>query len=196
MRIFGAVLAGGEARRMGSVDKALVTFAGRSLLAHVLDRLEPQVDQVLISANGDATRFARFGCKVVPDDLPLGPLSGVLACVTLAAELGATHLVTVPVDTPFIPGDLVPRLLLAAESAPEGLAVARDDSRDHPATAVWPVGLAGALADYLAGGGTKVTGFTRPHGAVTAYFPDARAFVNLNTPEDLAAAEAWVKGAA
>ena len=110
--------------------------------------------------------------------------------------MGATHLVTTPVDTPFIPGDLVPQLLLAAESAPEGLAMARDDQQDHPATAVWPVGLADALAAYLAEGGRKVTGFTRLHGAVTARFPDARAFVNLNTPEELAQAEAWAKGAA
>ena len=181
---------------MGGVDKALVGFAGRSLIAHVLDRLEPQVEQVLISANGDASRFTGSGCKVVADALSQGPLSGVLACLKRAAELGATHVVTTPCDTPFIPGDLVPRLLLAAESAPEGLAMARDDSRDHPATAVWPVGLAGALADYLASGGGKVTGFTGAHGAVTAHFPDARAFLNLNTPEDVAAAEAWAKGAA
>jgi len=181
---------------MGGVDKALVVFAGQSLIAHVLDRLEPQVDRVLISANGDAARFAGFGCIVVPDDRSQGPLSGVLACLKRAREMGATHVVTTPCDTPFIPGDLVPRLLLAAESAPEGLAMARDDSRDHPATAVWPVGLAAALAEYLASGGGKVTGFTGAHGAVTAHFPDARAFLNLNTPEDVAAAEAWAKGAA
>jgi molybdopterin-guanine dinucleotide biosynthesis protein A len=196
LRIFGAVLAGGEARRMGGVDKALVPFAGKSLIAHVLDRLEPQVEEVLISANGDASRFAQFGCKVVADDLPQGPLSGVLACLKQAAAMGATHLVTTPVDTPFIPGDLVPQLLLAAESATEGLAMARDDQQDHPATAVWPVGLADALAAYLAEGGRKVTGFTKAHGAVTARFPDARAFMNLNTPEDLVQAEAWAKGAA
>lgn len=181
---------------MGGVDKAFVSLAGRPLIAHVLDRLEPQVDRVLISANGDAARFAAYGCEVIADALPQGPLSGVLACLKRAASLGATHLVTTPVDTPFLPGDLVPCLLLAAEGAPEGLAMARDDQQDHPATAIWPVGMVGALADYLAGGGAKVTGFTMAHGAVTALFPDARAFVNLNTPEELAAAEAMAKGAA
>jgi molybdenum cofactor guanylyltransferase len=196
LRIFGAVLAGGEARRMGGVDKALVTLGGRPLIVHVLDRLEPQVEAVLISANGEPRRFADLGCQVVADERPKGPLSGVLACLRRAAERGATHLVTTPVDTPFIPGDLVPQLLLAAEDAPEGLAVARDDQQDHPATAVWPVELVGALAEYLAAGGSKVTGFTKAHGAVTAHFPDARAFLNLNTLEDLAAAEAWAKGAA
>ena len=103
---------------------------------------------------------------------------------------------TTPVDTPFIPGDLVPQLLLAAEGSPEGLAMVRDDQQDHPATAVWPVGLVPALEAYLAAGDSKVTGFTKAHGAVTAHFPDARAFLNLNTPEDLAQAEAWAKGAA
>ncbi len=180
---------------MGRVDKAFVQFLGRPLIAHVLERLEPQVETVLISANGDAARFQGFGCKVVPDARPLGPLSGVLACLTRAAQMGATHLVTVPVDTPFLPGDLVPQLLLAAEAASEGLAVARDEIRDHPATAIWPVGLSGALEEYLAGGGAKVTGFTGAHGSVTACFPDARAFANLNTPEELAAAEAPFGGA-
>lgn len=181
---------------MGGRNKAFVPLAGQPLITHVLDRLAPQVEGVVISANGDPARFAAFGCTVVADARPQGPLAGVLAALQVAAQRGATHLVTVPVDTPFVPGDLVPRLLLAAQSAPEGLAVARDDVQDHPATAIWPVGLVQPLADYLATGGAKVTGFTRAHGAVTAHFPDPRAFLNLNTPEDLAQAEAWLKGAA
>lgn len=181
---------------MGGADKALVPLAGRPLIAHVLDRLEPQVEQVLISANGDPVRFASFGCEVVPDAVPQGPLSGILAALTRAAALGATHLVSTPVDTPFLPGDLVPQLLLAAESAPEGLALASDVDGDHPATALWPVGLAPALAEYLAGGGAKVTRFTDAHHAARAMFPEPRAFLNLNTPEDLATAEALLRGAA
>jgi molybdenum cofactor guanylyltransferase len=195
LRIFGVILAGGEGLRMGA-DKALVPLAGRPLIAHILDRLEPQVDRMLISANGDAARFAGFGCPVVADAAPQGPLSGVLAALTLAAEAGATHLVSTPVDTPFLPGDLVPQLLLAAEGSPEGLALAADATGDHPATALWPVGLAPALADFLAQGQAKVTRFTEAHGATRALFPDPRAFLNLNTPEDLAAAEALLKGAA
>ena len=177
-------------------DKALVPLAGRPLLAHVRDRLAPQVDQVLISANGDPARFADFGCPVVADATPQGPLSGIHAALTRAASLGATHLVSTPVDTPFLPGDLVPQLLLAAEAAPEGLAVARTADRDHPATALWPVSLAPALAAYLAEGGAKVTRFTNSHRATHADFPDPRAFLNLNTPEDLAEAEALLRGAA
>lgn len=181
---------------MGGVDKAFMPLAGRPLILHVLDRLEPQVDRVLISANGDPARFARFGCTVVKDAAQQGPLSGVLASLTTAASMGASHVVSSPVDTPFLPGDLVPQLLLAAEGSPEGLAWAADHTGDHPATALWPVGLAPALAAFLAAGEAKVTRFTAAHGATRALFPDPRAFLNLNTPEDLAAAEALLKGAA
>lgn len=196
MRIFGVILAGGQARRMGGADKAFVALAGRPLLAHVLGRLEPQVDRLMISANGDPSRFASFGCAVIPDAAPQGPLSGVLAALIHAAGCGATHVVSSPVDTPFLPGDLVPQLLLAAEAAPEGLAIAHTADGDHPATALWPVGLAPALAGYLADGGAKVTRFTEAQHAARATFPDARAFLNLNTPEDLALAEAMLKGGA
>ncbi|KAF0115825.1 MAG: molybdopterin-guanine dinucleotide biosynthesis protein A [Rhodobacteraceae bacterium] len=196
LRIFGVILAGGQARRMGGRDKAFLPLAGRPLLAHVLDRLEPQVERVLISANGDAARFAGFGCPVVPDAVPQGPLSGILAALTAAAEWGATHVVSAPCDTPFLPGDLVPQLLLAAENSAEGLALAATADGDHPATALWPVGITHALATFLDGGEAKVTRFTSTHDAARAQFPDARAFMNLNAPEDLAAAEALLKGAA
>lgn len=196
LRIFGVILAGGEGRRMGGVDKALVALAGRPLLAHVLDRLEPQVERVLVSSNGDPARFAGFGCPVVADSEPQGPLSGVLAALSFAADRGASHVVSTPVDTPFLPGDLVPQLLLAAEGSPEGLAFAADATGDHPATALWPVALAPALAAFLAAGEAKVTRFTAAHSAARAQFPDPRAFLNLNTPEDLAQAEALLKGAA
>lgn len=179
---------------MGGVDKAFVALAGRPLVAHVLDRLEPQVERVLISANGDPARFAGLGCQVLADAAPQGPLSGVLAALSFAATAGATHVVSTPVDTPFLPGDLVPQLLLAAEGSVAGVAFASDPTGDHPATALWPVGLAEALADFLAAGEAKVTRFTSAHAAARAAFPDPRAFLNLNSPEELAAAEALGKG--
>lgn len=181
---------------MGGRDKALLPLGGRPLVAHVLDRLEPQVERVLISANGDPARFAGLGCPVVPDARPQGPLSGILAALVRAGDSGATHLVSTPVDTPFLPGDLVPQLILAAEASAEGLAFAADATGDHPATALWPVALIPALAAFLAAGEAKVTRFTSAHQAARAAFPDPRAFVNLNTPEDLARAEAMLKGAA
>lgn len=181
---------------MGGLDKALLPLAGQPLIAHVLDRLEPQVERVLISANGDPARFGRFGCTVVPDARPQGPLSGILAALLKAGESGATHLVSTPVDTPFLPGDLVPQLLMAAKGATGGLAYAADPTGDHPATALWPVMLAPALSGFLAAGEAKVTRFAAAQGAARAVFPDPRAFANLNTPEDLARAEALLKGTA
>jgi molybdopterin-guanine dinucleotide biosynthesis protein A len=196
LRIFGVILAGGEGRRMGGADKALLPLAGRPLIAHVLDRFEPQVDRVLISANGDPARFAGLGCQVLADATPQGPMSGVLAALIAAAGMGATHVVSTPCDTPFLPGDLVPQLLLAAEGSPEGLALAADATGDHPATALWPVALVPALSAFLSAGEAKVTRFTSAHRAARAVFPDPRAFLNLNTPEDLASAEALLTGAA
>lgn len=197
MRIFGVILAGGQGRRMGGADKALLPLAGVPLLSHVIDRLEPQVERLALSANGDAGRFARFGLPVLPDEAAAGPLAGLLAALRWAAPLGATAVLTAPVDGPFLPGDLCPRLCLAVESAPEGLALAAAGGRVHPTYGLWPVALATPLAAFLASGAKpKVMDFARAHGAVEAAFPDALAFENLNAPDDLTRAEALIRGGA
>lgn len=196
MRIFGVILAGGQGLRMGGADKAFLPLIGRPLIHHVLDRLRPQVDAVILSANGDPARFAALGCPVVADDVPQGPLSGILSALRHAGAAGATHLVSTPVDTPFLPTDFVARLQAAAATSPEGLAIARTADGDHPASAIWPVDLAPALAAFLAGGGAKVTRFTDAHAAARADFPDATGFLNLNTAEDLATATSLLKGEA
>ena len=197
MRIFGVILAGGEGRRMGpdGADKALLPFAGATLLAQVAARLEPQVERLALSANGDAARFARFGLPVLADDVAAGPLSGLLAALRWAGPLGATAVLGAPVDGPFLPGDLCPRLCLAAETSPAGLAIAGAGGRLHPTYGLWPVGLTGALAAFLASGvKPKVMDFTSAHAAAIADFPDADAFMNLNTPGDLARAGALMRG--
>jgi molybdenum cofactor guanylyltransferase len=194
LRIIGVILAGGQSRRMGGADKAFLPLAGKPLIQHVLDRLSPQVGGVVLSANGDPARFAVLGQPVVADASPQGPLSGILAALRHVEGSGVTHLASAPVDTPFLPADLVARLSQAASDAPEGLALARTSDGDHPVCALWPLGLAPALAAFLSAGGAKVTRFTDAHGAARADFPDPRAFLNLNTPEDLAAAEALLKG--
>lgn len=187
MRIFGTILAGGQGRRMGGQDKALLLFAGRPLVAHVIDRLEPQVERLALSANGDPARFARFGLPVLPDaGASQGPLSGLLAALDWAAPLGATHLVTAPTDAPFLPPDLTPRLLLAGD-----LALARSGGDDHPTFGLWPVTLRDALRAFLASGAkASVRAFADAHHAARADFPADGAFTNLNTPDDLALAEA------
>lgn len=194
MRIFGVLLAGGQARRMGGEDKALLALNGRPLIAHAFERLSPQVEELAISANGDPTRFAGLGCPVLPDASSLGPLSGILAALNWAQALGATAVVSAPVDAPFLPGDLVPHLLLAGDG---GLTIAASDGRDHPVFGLWPVGLAADLSAFLASGEKpKVTIFATRHGAARATFPEALAFMNLNTPEDLARAEDLIRSSA
>jgi molybdenum cofactor guanylyltransferase len=194
LRIFGVILAGGAARRMGGRDKALLPLAGRSLLSHTLDRLEPQVERVAISANGDASRFGA-GFAVLADDSSHGPLSGILAALEWAAPLGASAVVSVAVDTPFFPADLVPRLCLAAEGSVGGVAIAASGGADHPTSGLWPVELRDALRAFLASGAkTRVMDFANANGAVRAVFGDDGAFRNLNTPEDLVAAEALIGG--
>jgi molybdopterin-guanine dinucleotide biosynthesis protein A len=191
MRIFGIILAGGQGRRMGA-DKALLPLAGRPLLAHAIDRLRPQVQSLAISANGDPARLATFGLPVLPDDTPLGPLSGILAGLNWAAAQGADALVSVPVDAPFLPGDLTPRLILAADGP--NLALARSADRLHPACALWPTSLAPALTTFLhSGAKPKVTDFAFAHAPAIATFPDDSAFLNLNTPDDLTLAETLLK---
>ncbi len=187
MVIFGAILAGGEARRMGGADKALLRLSGRSLLSHAIERLSPQVASIALSANGNPARFAEFELPVLPDDAPLGPLSGVLAALDWA-EGHAGAVVTVAVDTPFFPCDLVPRLYDAANG---GLAIARSAGHAHPVFALWPLSLRCPLRMALARGEAKVMQFATTHHAASADFhaspPDP--FWNLNTPADLAAAE-------
>ena len=179
---------------MAGADKALIRLGGRTLLSHVLDRLEPQVERLAISANGDPSRFAHTGLPVLADLASQGPLSGLLAALDWAAPLGATHVVTVAVDTPFLPEDLVPRLLLAAETSSGGVALAESGGRLHPTFGVWPIAHTDALRAALARGEARVQAFAGGLGATSAAFADERAFLNLNTPEDLVRAEAMLGG--
>ncbi|MCL4068544.1 molybdenum cofactor guanylyltransferase [Pseudomonas sp. GX19020] len=191
MSLFAVILAGGQGRRMGGADKALLTLAGQPLIAHVIARLQPQAGRLLISANGDAARFAFTGLEVLPDETSLGPLAGILAGLRAAKTAGATALVSVPVDAPFLPGDLITRLATALP----GPGFARAGGRDHNATAIWPVTLADPLAGFLASGAKpKIADFAAHHGACPVDFPDAGAFDNLNTPEDLARASIRSEG--
>ncbi|MFD1333897.1 NTP transferase domain-containing protein, partial [Methylopila musalis] len=119
-RVAGLVLMGGEARRMGGGDKALLPLHGRPILAHALDRIRPQVFALALSANGDPERLGAFGLPVLPDAVggPGGPLSGVIAGLAWAEAQGATHLLTMPGDAPFPPDDLLDRLWAAGGGGP------------------------------------------------------------------------------
>lgn len=185
----GVILAGGQATRMGGGDKCLLPLGDAPLLQHVIDRLAPQTDGLILNANGDATRFADYGLEVVPDSISgfAGPLSGVLAGLDHAAATGHSHIVTAAADTPFFPCDLVPNLILAAENS--GLALSASPSGRQPTFGLWPVALRDDLRDALTDGLRKVVIWTQKHDAGSAAFPDDAAFFNVNTPDDLQTAK-------
>ncbi|WP_136636591.1 molybdenum cofactor guanylyltransferase MobA [Pseudooceanicola onchidii] len=190
------ILAGGASRRMGGGDKGLRMLAGRPLVAHVIDRIAPQCDDLAINTNGAAADFAGFGLPLLPDVIPdrPGPLAGVLTAMDWALQGGHTHVATVPGDTPFLPGDLIPQLMLAAEASATTPVLAQSGGRVHPVAGLWPVALRDALAQALATGTRRMTDWTAQAGATAVPFPDTTpdAFFNVNTPEDLATAEAAI----
>lgn len=201
--IAGVILAGGLSRRMGGGDKGLLPLGGRPILGRVIDRLRPQVDRLALNANGDPARFVAFGLPVAADSVEgyAGPLAGVLAGMDWAAEQGVEVIATAAADTPFFPCDLVARLraAMAREGTPLAVAMTDDAERGHsphPTFGLWSVRLRDDLRASLAGGLRKVVDWTRPHGCAEATFAGAREpFFNVNTPEDLARAEAMLAGA-
>lgn len=188
----GLILAGGLGTRMGGVTKADVRLGGTRLLRLCEERLEPQVDGLAVNTN-DPLETA---LPQLPDTMEghLGPLAGILAGLDWAETRGHTHMVSVAVDTPFFPCDLVPYLQMAAEAHPLGLAIAATSEGEHGTFGSWPVALIPALTTFLQGGGRKVRAFTSLQNAALARFPDTTppAFFNINTPDDLAQAEGWL----
>ncbi len=202
MTAVGLVLAGGGARRMGGGDKPLLDVGGRSLLAHVLARLRAEpVDAIALSANGDPGRFAAFGLPVLDDGdfVGAGPLAGVLAGLDWAAgqraagQGGAAQradvLLSLPGDTPFLPAGLLAALAPAPACAAS--VGAGGTTRAHVLVALWPVAARGALRAWLAAGRSrKVGAFAAEIGMREVRFAAEDAFLNVNTPAELAAARA------
>ncbi|KQQ23917.1 molybdenum cofactor guanylyltransferase [Methylobacterium sp. Leaf123] len=181
---------------MGGGDKPLRPLAGRTLLERVAERLGPQcAGGLALSANGDPARFrAVFAGAVLPDTVPdhPGPLAGILAGLEAAEGAGLTHIVSVPGDAPFLPQDFVTRLVAAAAAEGKPIALAASGERRHFTSALWPVALRADLRGWLVAGERRVGGFIERHGAAVASWPvePVDPFLNLNAPEDLAAAEA------
>jgi molybdenum cofactor guanylyltransferase len=184
--ITGVVLAGGQGRRMGNVDKGFVELAGRPLVAHVVDRLAPQVATLVINANRNAERYAALGYPVVGDAIGgyAGPLAG------LHAGLSATQtpfVVTSPCDSPYLPADLVARLAAAFAAPAIDIAVARTFDQPHPVFALARRSLLPHLAQFLESGGRKIDAWYATLPVAEVRFDDeADAFRNINTPAELA----------
>jgi len=192
----GLVLAGGLARRMGGGDKALIAIGGVAILDRVLGLLRPACGEIILNANGDPARFARYGLPVIPDSVPdfAGPLAGILAGLDWAAAHAPdiAWIVSTPGDCPFLPHDLVPRLHAAREKAGTPLACARSGDWRHPVVGLWPVALREDLRHALIEEGLrKIEVWTARHGVAIAEWPakPLDPFFNVNTPKDAAEAE-------
>lgn len=196
--VAGIVLAGGLSRRMDGTDKATIRLGDKSLLANAVERLAPQVSALAINANGDPTRFATSGLPVIADIIPChaGPLVGIHAGLVWATSLDPApdYVVTIPVDTPFIPQDLAARLLEGSARNGGSATLAASISGTHPVFGLWPVDLADELERWLGTSPTlSVMAFARHCGHATALFeegPEGDPFFNINTPDDLVIARA------
>ena len=185
--ITGIVLAGGQGRRMGGVDKGWVELDGVPMIARVLDRLAPQVGNVLINANQNLERYAALGVPVIPDAIGgfAGPLAGLHAGLARATR---SHVVTVPCDSPFLPPDLVDRLATGLAAKDAQLAVAKTFDQAHPVFCLVRRDVLPHLAAFLDAGGRKIDAWYATLAVVEVAFDDeAEAFRNINTAEELAA---------
>ncbi len=189
IEVTGVVLAGGQGSRMGGVDKGLQPFHGKPMVAHAIERLAPQADELLVNANRNPEAYARFGYRVIADEIEgfAGPLAGFERGLAHAA--GAL-VATVPCDSPFLPTDLVARLRAALEAGRAELAVAKTGTQAHPVFCLMRRAVHGSLRDFLAGGQRKIDRWYASLKVVEVAFDDQpAAFLNINTREELASLE-------
>lgn len=181
--VTGVILAGGSGRRMGGRDKGLLEVAGRPLVGHVVEQLRPQVTELAISANHNLSAYERWGAPVWPDaaSSPPGPLAGVAAAMRRMVTEWA---VFCPCDTPLLPRDLVQRLAGALDNRAE-LAVAHDGERMQPLFMLVSRPLLAPLDAFLASGQQRAADWIATRETALVAFPEAHAFFNANTPEDL-----------
>ncbi len=192
--VLGVVLAGGQARRMGGGDKCLTMLGDVPLLTHVVRRAQPQVRRLILNVNGDPGRFLAYDLPKVPDAIPgrVGPLAGVMTAMRWAEEHApdCRWVASFPSDTPFIPRDLVARLMLAVATEQADLACAASGNRPHPVVGLWPVALADALEAALKKGMRKIDAWTAAYTLSVVPFAarPVDPFFNINRPEDVATA--------
>lgn len=189
MAISSIILSGGRATRMGGIEKGLVSLQQKPLIQHVIERLTPQVDEILINANREIAKYQTFGYSVLQDAYEnfIGPLAGF--------SLGLLHakhdyLLTVPCDSPLLPNDLAQRLLKALINQHADIAVASSEGNAHPVFCLCKKSASPSLATYLASGERRVSSWQKSLTYTEVDFSDCSdAFVNLNTFEDLTALE-------
>lgn len=198
--VAGIILAGGQSRRMGGGDKSLLPLGGGCVLDQVVSRFGAQIDRLALSANGEPSRFSRFGLPVLADTVTgfAGPLAGILTGLEwAAANTACKAIVTTAGDTPFLPLDLVERLTTATDQRSGSIAVACSAGKRHPTFALWPVDCRDALRHFLVDEDIRrVSAFIDRHDFVEVEFPVPQSagqpvdpFFNVNEPDDLVQAE-------
>lgn len=199
--VTGVLLAGGRSSRMGGREKALLDIGGKPMLLHVLTRLRPQVGRIVINANGDPARFSGYCLPVVADDIEgyAGPLAGLHAGMAWARTEtpDAKFIASVPVDSPFLPLDLVARLKAALIAADAPCAIAASGGERHPVAGLWRVELLKAVSESLAQNVRALHRFADSHASAVAEFGPVDVgnakvdpFFNVNAPADLEKARA------
>lgn len=188
-QITGVVLAGGQGRRMGGVDKGLLELAGKPMAAWAIQHLAPQVGHLMISANRSQWHYLQLADKVVADEADgkqthAGPLAGILAAMRAA---NTPYLLTLPCDAPFAPPDLGTRLCEALRQGGGQIAIAEAGGRQHPLHALVDTSLETTLRATLARGERKVIAWCKSQGYTGVNFDDQpEVFININTPDELA----------
>lgn len=193
-KITGLILAGGQGRRMGGVDKGLQIFRGKRLIDHVYERLAPQVGGIIINANQNHDAYKSLGVRVVGDAIGnfAGPLAGLHAGLSVSRR---PYLVSVPCDSPFLPEDLVARLVAGLKAAGADLAVAKTGDQPHPVFCLARRSVLEHLSNFLKGGGRKIDAWYASLDVVEVNFDDqAEAFSNINTRNELARFEGETTG--
>jgi molybdenum cofactor guanylyltransferase len=191
--VLGVILAGGSSRRMGGRDKFLLSLDGKQILQHIIARLKPQVDVVILN-----TRNVELKCslEVVPDiksqenGEPYGPLGGLYTALSYAKKNGYSFVVTAPCDTPFIPDNFVLRLL---EHKDKLIVTAKSKGQLHPVLSLWNVSLLSDLEKALDNKERKMMSWISKYNPVEVVWdqePDP--FLNINTSEDLLEAEKMI----
>jgi len=187
-KITGILLAGGQGRRMGGVDKGLQLLRGKPMAQHVIERFVPQVDELLINANQNIEQYQLLGYRVIPDAIGgfAGPLAGLHRGLSEAAH---PLVVTAPCDSPFLPLDLVAQLKTALDAQQADLAVAKTGDQPHPVFSLCRKSVLPSLTAFLEGGGRKIDWWYSKLKVVEVQFADEAAFRNINTREELTANE-------
>ncbi|ABE50562.1 molybdenum cofactor guanylyltransferase MobA [Methylobacillus flagellatus] len=185
MSITGIVLAGGKGTRMGGANKGLLEFHGRPMVAHVLHRLAPQVDELMINANREIERYRQMGYPVIQDEISgfAGPLAGLHAGMQHAQH---PYILTVPCDSPLLPSNLAKRLINALIERDADIAIAKTGTQAHPVFSLCRKALLPKLELFLERGERKMTEWIAELDSIEVSFTDqAPAFTNINTPEEL-----------